>query len=292
MPAESKNHWWMPCLPIGWEPSRGSWKSARLSDPCPAFLAQFQISSDTTSGQSDIITTHCEAQTYQFKTDMKPSGTSLQANARLTPSPSRQDHNSPRLDGKSLETMVFFVLNPEVMIELVVPMMLAASQLEPLLIARCTHDCHIVISHIVKTSHWHIVICPWLSEDYLQLGSHKDDASHRNMCGMELDTMPSEQFFKVWSTDSLANWDAASSSWDVRIIHTKTHTDWLTLRRMKAYMSPRIFPTQTLNMLAISAFTSSTALGKVKPAIFVAKSSLVVVHSCAGKHLKVKLKLK
>ena len=246
MPAESKNHWWMPCLPIGWEPSRGSWKSARLCDPCPAFPAQFQISSDTTSGQSDITTTHCEVQTYQFKTYMKPSGTSLQANARLTPSPSRQDPNSPRLDGKSLETMVSSALNPEVMIELAVPMMLAASQLEPLLIARCTHDCHIVICHIVKTSHWHIVICPWLSEDYLQLGSHKDDASHRNMCGMELDTMPSEQLFKVWSTDSLANWDAASSSWDVRIIHTKTHTDWLTLRRMKAYMSPRIFPTQSL----------------------------------------------
>ena len=37
MPAESKNHWWMPCLPIGWEPSRGSWKSARLCVSVPSF---------------------------------------------------------------------------------------------------------------------------------------------------------------------------------------------------------------------------------------------------------------
>lgn len=136
---------------------------------------------------------------------MKPSGTSLQANARLTPSPSRQVPKSPGLDGKSLATMVSSALKPEVMMELAVLMMLAASQLEPLLTARCTHGS--------KTSNCHVVICPLLlSEDYMQLRSHKDDASHRNTCGKEIETMPSEQPLTTRSTDSLANVDAGSSS--------------------------------------------------------------------------------
>ena len=42
-------------------------------------------------------------------------------------------------------------------------------------------------------------------------------------------------------------------------------------------------PLKTLCKLAISAFTSSTSLGKTKLVIFEAKSSLPLVHSCAMK---------
>ena len=78
----------------------------------------------------------------------KPSGTSLQANALLTPSPSRQVPSSP-LVGKSLETTVSSALNPAVMMELEIAMMLAASQLEPLLTRNAESTCHCQLSAVM-----------------------------------------------------------------------------------------------------------------------------------------------
>ena len=74
----------------------------------------------------------------------KPSGTSLQANALLTPSPSRQVPSSP-LVGKSLETTVSSALNPAVMMELETAMMLAASQLE----RNAESTCHCQLSAVM-----------------------------------------------------------------------------------------------------------------------------------------------